>query len=145
WRIQSRIVDEIRKQRLQRCGSLRRSWGARHHAHLRASDYPVVMGLPQACRLRLKTQLDCLPVLLAGVDHGALEKKPVPEKWSGLENMAHLARYHEMFLARLDRIRLEERPVLPRYRAEDDPEWPRWIAMPVDEVLAHLQKLRSEL
>ncbi len=48
-------------------------------------------------------------------------------------------------LERLARIGAEDRPPLPAYRAETDPEWPRWLALPPDEVLARLRALRAQL
>jgi len=56
-----------------------------------------------------------------------------------------LARYHEMFLRRIARIRSEDRPLLARYVAEDDPKWPQWAALPVSEVVTRLRALRAEM
>ena len=47
--------------------------------------------------------------------------KPVSGKWSAHEQLAHLARYHQVFLQRIDRILSEQAPEFPRYRAEYDP------------------------
>ena len=103
------------------------------------------MPLPETTATRLKTQLNCLPIILAGISDDALNRRPYPDKWSARENLAHLARYHEMFLERIERIRREDRPPLPRYAAETDPEWPGWIALPVSEVLARLRTLRAQM
>ena len=94
---------------------------------------------------RLRGQLDCLPILLQNLDDGALEKRPIPGKWSARENLAHLARYHEIFLQRLDRILNEDCPNLGRYSAEDDVEWPRWFLLPADQVLSRMRELRARL
>ena len=102
-------------------------------------------GVPEATIARLKCQLECLPILLGGVSGDALERQPKPGKWSARENLAHLARYEEMFLDRVQRIRSEDRPALPRYRAEDDARWPQWLAMSNEEILSRLRSLRSEL
>jgi len=101
------------------------------------------MGLPESTAIRLRTQLDCLPIILAGVSEDSLNRRPQPEKWSARENLAHLARYHEMFLERIKRILGEERPLLGRYVAEDDPQWLRWKTMPASELLARLRTLRA--
>jgi uncharacterized damage-inducible protein DinB len=103
------------------------------------------MALPASSAARLETQLECLPVLLAGIRDDALEHKTASSQWSARQNLAHLARYHEVFLDRIRRVRNEDRPLLPRYRAEDDPEWPRWDALPAPEVLSRLRALRAEL
>src|ERR1051325_7809861 len=95
---------------------------------------------------RCETQLqDFLTEALHDVTPESLSRRPVPEKWSAGENLAHLARYHEIFLEGVDRILAEPNPVCGRYRAEDDPEWPKWTAMPADEVLAELASLRARL
>jgi uncharacterized damage-inducible protein DinB len=74
-----------------------------------------------------------------------MDRAPAPGKWSARETLAHLARGHEIFLARLNRMQTEDRPSLERYRAEQDPEWPNWVALPADEVLQRLRSLRLKL
>ena len=106
---------------------------------------PNISGVPETTIARLKCQLDCLPILLDGASSEALDRRPKPGKWSARENLAHLARYEEMFLDRIQRIRSEDRPALPRYRAEDDPRWPQWLAMPTEDILSRLHSLRVEL
>jgi uncharacterized damage-inducible protein DinB len=103
------------------------------------------MGLPETTAIRLRTQLDCLPIILAGVSEDLLDRRPQAEKWSARENLAHLARYHEMFLERIRRILNEDRPLLTRYVAEDDPKWQHWAGMPVAELLERLAALRAEM
>jgi uncharacterized damage-inducible protein DinB len=94
---------------------------------------------------RLRTQLECLPILLSGVPKATLDNRPIAGKWSARENLAHLARYQEMFLSRMQRIRSEDSPRLPRYRAEDDAEWPQWMQLPTAAILASLGSLRAQL
>jgi len=103
------------------------------------------MRLAESAQVRLNTQLDCLQVILAGVSIAALNRKAAPDKWSAVQNLAHLARYHEVFLERLERIRTEDRPALARYSAEADRAWPEWSQLPLDEVQVRLLKLRREL
>jgi uncharacterized damage-inducible protein DinB len=82
---------------------------------------------------------------LAGIHHDALERRPGGDKWSAKDNLAHLARYHEVFQERINRILKEDRPVFTRYRAEEDPQWPAWAAKSSDTVLGELQARRSQL
>jgi uncharacterized damage-inducible protein DinB len=89
--------------------------------------------------------LDCLPSLLCGTGDEAMNHRPAAGKWSARENLAHLARCHEIFLARLARIDNEDRPLLERYRAEEDAEWPAWVDLPAEEVLRRLSSLRAEV
>ena len=103
------------------------------------------MPLPESTALRLRTQLDCLPTLLAGVTPEALGRHPLPGTWSARENLAHLARYQEVFLSRMRRLQTEDNPLLPRYRAEDDPEWPWWIQREAQEILQVLRTQRTTL
>ena len=103
------------------------------------------MPLPESTHVRLKTQLDCLPIIVAGISDEALNRRPNADKWSARENLAHLARYHEMFMERIERICNEERPQLTRYSAESDAEWPAWAALPASEVLARLGSLRAQM
>ena len=103
------------------------------------------MPLPESTAGRLRTQLDCLPTLLAGVTPEALERHPLPGQWSAREHLAHLARYQEVFRSRLRRLQVEDRPLLPRYRAEEDPEWPWWMQREAQEILQILRTQRATL
>lgn len=101
--------------------------------------------LNQSTAMRLMTQLETLPFVLGGATPEALQKRPTAGQWSAHENLAHLARHHEVFLERLQRILAEENPRLSRYRAEEDPDWPPWSALPTEAVLRRLQALRQTL
>ena len=103
------------------------------------------MRLVEVTQVRLNTQLDCLQVILKDVSIAALNRKTAPDKWSAVQNLAHLARYHEVFLERLERIRTEDQPEIARYSAEADRAWPEWSELPLDEVLARLFRLRAQL
>jgi len=103
------------------------------------------VSIPATTASRLKNQLDCLPILLQGLKEGALENSPAGGKWSARENLAHLARYHQIFSGRLDRILREDRPAISRYAAEEDAAWPLWATLPSGEVLSRLAALRAEL
>jgi hypothetical protein len=95
---------------------------------------------------RCETQLsDFLQESLRGVPLPSLAPPRMPGKWSALENLAHLGRYHEVFLARLDQILREKAPSFSRYRAEEDPEWEAWRALSASEVLEKLKSLRAQL
>jgi uncharacterized damage-inducible protein DinB len=94
---------------------------------------------------RLATQLECLPALLDGASPEALRRRTPSGKWSVHENLAHLARHHTIFLARVRLVLTQDAPVLPRYSAEEDPEWLDWSGLPTDEVLARLRAQRLDL
>ncbi|HEX6536971.1 MAG TPA: DinB family protein [Gemmatimonadaceae bacterium] len=102
---------------------------------------------PDAPRLaaRLADQATGIPSLLAGCDPSDLERRSPTGGWSAREHLAHLARYHEVFLARLDRMLSEEAPRLDRYRAESDPEFQPFLALSVGEVRARFDALRAAL
>jgi hypothetical protein len=101
--------------------------------------------LPEPTLVRLAAQLEVLPSLLGEARPALLTWRPPTGKWSAHENLAHLARHHEILRERLGRILGEERPQLARYRAEEDPEWPRWSALHTDEVLSRMRRLRGEI
>jgi uncharacterized damage-inducible protein DinB len=69
----------------------------------------------------------------------------VPNKWSAREHFAHLARHQETYISRIQRILKEEKPALPSYLAEDDPEWPEWCSLPLKEIETRWITLRSSL
>ncbi len=101
--------------------------------------------LPEATLARLATQLEVLPLILGEGNPAWLAFRPPSGKWSAHQNLAHLARHHDLFRQRLNRILEEERPLLGRYSAEEDPDWPRWSAFGTTEVLARLRELRADI
>jgi hypothetical protein len=106
---------------------------------------PAPGALPASTRLRLEVQLQALPAILGDATASEIDQRPATGQWSARENLAHLARHHEVMLERLKRILAEDEPRLERYRAEEDPEWPRWSARSSGEVLRALPRLRARL
>jgi len=102
---------------------------------------------PNSSRLqRCETQLqDFLDAALQGVPLETLAASVVPGKWSAHEQLAHLARYHQIFLQRIDRILAEQAPEFSRYRTEDDSEWPAWRDLPAQQLLVRISSMRAKL
>jgi uncharacterized damage-inducible protein DinB len=90
-------------------------------------------------------QSDLLLRIVEGVPREALDRPRADGSWTAREHFAHLARYHEVFLERVERMRTEDRPRFTRYRAEDDPEFAAWRPLPVDELIARLLPLRRRV
>jgi uncharacterized damage-inducible protein DinB len=105
----------------------------------------TVNHLPESARVRLLHQLDCLPVLIGTASPEKLEQCPDSGKWSAAQNLAHLARYHEIFFGRITRILAEERPEFQRYKAEEDDEWSSWMDLPFAQVAERLRQSRNHL
>lgn len=105
--------------------------------------------MPNSAQSRLhrcETQLqDFLAIALTGVPFESLKATVVPGKWSAHEQLAHIARYHQIFLQRIDRILNEQAPEFPRYRAEEDPDWPAWSGLPTPQLLVRISSMRAEL
>jgi hypothetical protein len=94
---------------------------------------------------RLKTQLASVEVLFAGASPAQIDRRPASGKWSARENLAHIGRYHEVFLERVGRILAETSPQFARYRAEEDPGWQEWASRPFEEIRNQLTALRLKL
>jgi uncharacterized damage-inducible protein DinB len=84
-------------------------------------------------------------ILFAGASLERIDRRSASGKWSARENLAHIGRYHEIFLERLHRILAEASPQFARYRAEDDPGWQEWASRPFEEIRNQLTDLRSKL
>src|SRR5437868_6628772 len=93
---------------------------------------------------RLKTQLAAVPALLENVPRDALDRR-VADKWSVTEHVAHLARYHEVFIERVQRVLTEREPTFEAYRAEADPEWPDWQVRSFEDAMQRLHAARDTL
>lgn len=95
---------------------------------------------------RFETQLrEFLDECLRGVAVETVSEPRFEGKWSALENLAHLARYQEIFVERVEKILARENPAFSIYRAEEDPEWDAWRALAYKEVLARMTASREKI
>ena len=94
--------------------------------------------------MRLRTQLSSLPALLEGVRRRDYDVR-VGGKWSVSQNVAHLARYHEVTIDRVRQMLSEAEPNIESYRAETDPEWPEWDGLSFEEAVQRLHAARAAL
>lgn len=106
-----------------------------------------IMNASNSARLqRLENQLrGFVDQTLRPVAVETIIEPPASGKWSANEHLAHLARHHQIFLVRVNRILKEERPALTRYLAEEDPEWERWRRLAYKEIAEELSAGRERL
>jgi uncharacterized damage-inducible protein DinB len=91
---------------------------------------------------RLRTQHLSLSELIAGLPDERLVLNPVPGKWSIKDNIAHLTKYQLVFIERMHTLLSIHEPVFEAYRAENDPEFARWLSKSVHELTEELNKDR---
>ena len=72
------------------------------------------MPLSSSMSARLMTQHGTIRDLTAGLPVEALQRRILPDKWSVLENIAHLAAYQPVFITRLERFSREQSPAFDR-------------------------------
>ena len=94
---------------------------------------------------RLKTQHEVIEVLIYGWNDDELRFRPIPDKWSVHENIAHLACYQPRVIARTKKILEEENQSFESYIPEDDPEFSKFLSMTVSELISNLKSNRFEL
>ena len=103
------------------------------------------MSLPQTTLERLKTQHEVIEVLISGLSDEELRLRPIPDKWSVHENIAHLTCYQPRVLARTKKILSEDIPSFESYIPEEDPNFSQFLSISVEELLTHLESIRIEL
>ena len=101
--------------------------------------------LTEVTLIRLRDQLTCLDAVFPKPSREAWERRPGMGKWSARENLAHLGRYHEVFLDRVRRILREHQPHFTRYRAEDDEQWPLWSSFGIPVLQKRVPESRAEI
>jgi hypothetical protein len=74
-----------------------------------------------------------------------LGRVPEPGKWCAREHLAHATRMHSVHAARTRVILARESPLLPPYRAEKDPTWRQWRAIPAAELLGIAAERRAAM
>ena len=103
------------------------------------------MSLPRPTLDRLRTQHEVIGVLISGLNESELTHRPIPDKWSVKENIAHLTCYQPRVIERTNKILQEDNPSFPDYIPEDDPEFPKLLSMSVEELLVHQKAMVMQL
>lgn len=96
--------------------------------------------------VRLQNQFETVLHTFASRPEDQLRYRPIPDKWSALEQIAHIGRYTDVFRAeRLAVILHETEPLFGRYRADDDPGFAEWVALDRDTLVSRLRQQRQQL
>lgn len=93
---------------------------------------------------RFASQLEILG-FIAQVGPQALEHRPIPGKWSARENLAHIGRFQEVLLERIEAILNQDNPQLASRTPENDPHTAQWMQKPLQTVLQDIEQLRPQL
>ena len=101
--------------------------------------------MKQSLQVRLQYQPEALQHLLAGIIEDHARQRPIQDKWSIAENLAHLGRYHEIFHGRMARVLSEDNPLFERYVADVDPGFAEWCQLDLEKLLAKFYESRKTL
>jgi hypothetical protein len=101
------------------------------------------MVLSRSLYQRLNTQHETIAEIISGVPSARMTYHPLPEKWSIMDNIAHLAKYQPVFHERIELILKDTSPVFDRYKAENDPDFESWRKMSIQELLKRLNADRQ--
>jgi DinB superfamily len=93
------------------------------------------MSTKEAIELRLSCQYESAMTLILSTDASLLKQRPATGKWSIFESFAHLVRYQNVFIQRVEKILSDENPRFERYSAEADSDFPKWLAFDKDKLL----------
>ncbi len=96
--------------------------------------------------VRLQNQFDTVLTAFANWPEADLRHRPVPDKWSALEQLAHIGRYTDVFREQRVAIILQEpEPAFGRYRADDDPGFAEWVALDKNALTRRFGQQRQQL
>lgn len=101
--------------------------------------------MEQQLQLRLQYQPEALKHLLSGLNEEMVKQRPIADKWSVAENIAHLGRYHEIFLVRMQKIINENDPLFERYIADNDPGFSEWRLLNFNTLMEKFYSSRKVL
>ncbi len=94
---------------------------------------------------RLRDQANDIRRLTAGLDEEALAHRPIPEKWSLKEQVAHLWRVQEVFESRIEAMLTQTKPALTPYDPAGDLEFGAKLNNACEDLLAGFFGDREEL
>jgi hypothetical protein len=94
---------------------------------------------------RLQQQHETLYTILEHQGPQDLLRRPAPDTWSLLENVAHLAAYQQVFAKRVARILTEDNPSFAAYIGDQDPNFLAARDLPLEDLLTDLSADRLYL
>ncbi len=96
---------------------------------------------------RLLNQFETVLTMADALPEEQLRYRPMPDKWSAFEQLAHIGCYTAFFHEHRLRVMLQatEPPVFGRYRAEDDPAFVGWTEINKVSLLGQLRAERQRL
>ena len=103
------------------------------------------MPLSSSIATRLEYQHRSIREIIGGLPDSILRREVIPGKWSAHANIAHLAAYQPIFIARLERIRRENAPLFDRYVAEADPFFPGYLERSTASLLEQIDADRARI
>lgn len=89
---------------------------------------------------RLEQQHPGINHVIAGLDDAALSRRPQPDKWNIVDNIAHIASYQLLFTERMEKTIAGESLTFGGYAPEQDPRFLEMQKWSVAELLASLEK-----
>lgn len=96
--------------------------------------------------VRLQNQFETVLTAFAARPETELRNRPIPDKWSAFEQLAHIGRYTDVFREqRLTVILRDPEPGFGRYKAEDDSGFTDWTALDKDTLVRRFQTQRQQL
>jgi uncharacterized damage-inducible protein DinB len=93
----------------------------------------------------LVNQYKMLDELLKDINKNIFVIKPANGKWSVFENVAHLGRYNEIFLGRMQEIQHKNNPAFERYVADNEEGFIQWCSKSFNLVLADFHSTRETI
>jgi hypothetical protein len=103
------------------------------------------MSLSASALSRLEFQHQTIRELIRYTTEPTLRRRVQPDKWSAFENIAHLAAYQPVFLARLKRMQEETDPEFSRYIADQDPNFAAALTKTADQLLTGIDEQRTTI
>ncbi len=94
---------------------------------------------------RLKQQAGDVRLLTEGLDDAALERRPIPDKWSLKEIVAHLWRVQQVFDQRLRAMLKQTDAPLESYDPDEDRQYPAMLESRASELIEGFFRERGSL
>ncbi len=96
---------------------------------------------------RLLNQFETVLAYADARTESQLRHRPIPDKWSVFEQLAHMGRYTAYFQAERLTVMLASDipPVFGRYQADEDPGFAEWLAFDKQQLLNQFKAERRQI
>jgi hypothetical protein len=103
------------------------------------------MEVSSSIKNRLEIQYQTIEKIISSINSKRIELRPLEQNWNIHDIVAHLVRYQQVYIDRVQKTLEEEEPFFEEYKADNDSDFEYWCSTDMEHLLKQLALDRKVL